>query len=123
VATSALLIVEIERQPGCTVLTIRGELDMSNAPVLTQHVDHLLEMGGARVVLDVDGMTFCDSVGLRALVLAANRAVDRGGWLRLAAPQQEFTHLLSVVNLLSALPTYRSVPAAVDGDPAERILA
>jgi anti-anti-sigma factor len=115
-------MVEIERHPGYSVLTIRGELDMSSAPVLTQHVDQLLEIGAARVVLDVGGIAFCDSSGLRALVVAANRATDRGGWLRLAAPPRQFIDLLSVVRLFSALPTYSSVSAAVDGDPAERIL-
>jgi anti-sigma B factor antagonist len=62
---------------GGTRLTLRGELDLGTAPRLEQA---LAEASGD-VLLDLRGLTFMDSTGVRVLLEAA----ERGG-LRILAP-------------------------------------
>jgi anti-sigma B factor antagonist len=69
----------VERKPhGGARLTLRGELDLGTAAQLEQ----ALREANGDVVLDLRGLTFMDSTGVRVLLEAA----ERGGALRIVAP-------------------------------------
>ena len=65
---------------GARRLTLRGELDLATAPRL----EHALADAGEDVVLDLRGLTFMDSTGVRVLLEAAEAA---GPGLRMIAPE------------------------------------
>jgi anti-anti-sigma factor len=54
-------------------LTLRGELDLATAPELEQLVNERLD-AGQEVVVDLRGLEFMDSSGIRVLVAAHARA-------------------------------------------------
>jgi anti-anti-sigma factor len=54
-----------------------GELDLAASDLLSARVSELLESGPAHVVLDLGGVTFLDSSGLRMILEARNRAAAR----------------------------------------------
>lgn len=62
-----------------------GELDLATAPDLEELVIGRLA-DGARVVLDLRGLSFMDSSGVRVLVAAHARASDDGGELTIVRP-------------------------------------
>jgi anti-sigma B factor antagonist len=64
--------------PGGTRLTLRGELDLGTAALLEQ----ALADASGNVLLDLRGLTFMDSTGVRVLLEAA----ERDGGLRILAP-------------------------------------
>ena len=75
------LVVRAERDPGGLRLSLYGELDIATAPVLEARV---AMMGPhARVVLDMSGLGFMDSWGLRTLITLRRRLADTGGSLAL----------------------------------------
>lgn len=53
------------------VVVVSGELDMASAPLFRQALAEAEPRGG-RVVLDMEGLTFMDSSGLRELVAFQN---------------------------------------------------
>jgi anti-sigma B factor antagonist len=59
------------------------ELDAATAPRLAQLLS-LVVLRGSRVVLDMSRVTFMDCAGLGEIVRAHRRAVEGGGWVRLA---------------------------------------
>lgn len=69
------------------VIRVRGELDLSTAGRLCRTVQ---AVAGARrrmrVLLDLSGLDFCDSTGLRALVGAVREVEINGGRAALAVP-------------------------------------
>jgi anti-sigma B factor antagonist len=71
------LTVTREARGGCRI-TVRGELDLGTAPQL----ERALEDAGDDAVLDLRGLTFMDSTGVRVLLEAAGR----GRGLRIVAP-------------------------------------
>ena len=117
------LTVTIRRRAGHSVIVLDGELDASNAPVLTQHLQRAIAARAIRIVVDTSRLQFCDLAGIRAFRDAANRCTAVGGWLRLAAPQRHLAWVLAVTGLLPALPTYRSVAGAAVATGTERITA
>ena len=61
--------VSVRALAGIVVLTVSGELDAAAAPLLRRHL--LSGPHPGRVLLDLGGVTFMDSVGLRTLLEAA----------------------------------------------------
>jgi anti-sigma B factor antagonist len=49
-------------------LEVSGEVDMSNAAELETALDDAYEAAGARLVVDLGGLEFIDSTGVRSLV-------------------------------------------------------
>ena len=112
--------VSVLDYPGDTVvLTMRGNLDLDSAAVLTTTLDRVLDRPRPQIVVDLSGVEFCDSTGLSAFVVGHRRAGDAGGWVRLAAPSAWLTRLLDTVGLSSRLAVYPSVAEALaDREPA-----
>jgi anti-anti-sigma factor len=76
------------------ILAVEGELDLSSIPVLAQHIDG--QIGGERKALTVDlsGVTFMDSSGLRLLIELDERAKREQWTLSLVAPSHESANLV-----------------------------
>jgi anti-sigma B factor antagonist len=73
--------LELETMRNGTIAVVRpvGELDLSGAAVLEAELDRLAEDPElAAVVLDMRGLEFMDSSGLRLVVMADMRAREAG---------------------------------------------
>jgi anti-sigma B factor antagonist len=98
----------------CPVVMPTGQLDMQTAPKLESALERLLEEGQTRIVIDLSMLTFCDSIGLSAIVVAHRSCADHGGFLRLARPSPFLLNLLTVVGIRDAVAVYDTVEAACD---------
>ncbi|MBO0746299.1 MAG: STAS domain-containing protein [Candidatus Dormibacteraeota bacterium] len=76
--TSALEALEIKPDRDRVIVCPAGEIDLANASTLQETVVELLERGFGCVVIDLRGVTFLDSSGIRALILSHNRAQELG---------------------------------------------
>jgi anti-sigma B factor antagonist len=75
----AHLELETTRNGRVAVVAPTGELDLSGAAVLQAELDRLAEEGElGGVVLDLRGLEFMDSSGLRLVVLADMQAREAG---------------------------------------------
>ena len=99
-----------------TIVEVDGELDLDSAPRLRAVLDDAVDRGDMRIVVDAANLGFCDSVGLSVLLTTHFNCEARGGYLRLAAPNDQLLHLLSVVGLSAHVISYRTVPGALTGD-------
>jgi anti-anti-sigma factor len=70
---------------GVRVLRAAGELDVATVPRLLPEVPDLVE-GAAGVVLDLTGVTFLDSSGVRLVDQLGQECVRRGIPYRVVAP-------------------------------------
>ena len=77
------LTIEVRHEQGCAIVTAAGEIDISTVTPLRER---LFEMAasGAPLVVDLEQVSFIDSVGLATLVGAAKRAAAHGGSLQVA---------------------------------------
>lgn len=104
----------IDHPQDVVVLSLRGDLDTSTAAILRGSLDQLLlNRSPPRIVVDLASLRFCDSVGLSAFLVGRRAALDRGGWLRLAAPSPFLRELLGTVGLSRHIPVHPDVAGAV----------
>lgn len=92
---SDLLQVLPTSEPGTVRLV--GELDASNAEEFLESVQGQLN-GGGDVVLDLSGLTFIDSMGLRSFLRIASSLEDAGR-LVLNGPQRSVARTIELVGL------------------------
>ena len=67
-----------ERRGDTAQLVVGGQLDLETAQALAHRAVALLDDGAAELVLDLSGVTFCDSAGISALFQVYDRADDLG---------------------------------------------
>ena len=68
-----------------TVAVVSGEVDVCTEAQLQQALLQIMREHGARLLLDVSGVSFMDCAGLRALLTTRRRAELHGGFMRLIA--------------------------------------
>lgn len=73
-------------------LSASGEIDAHTAPTLAAAID----AAGPEVDLDLSGVEFVDSSGLRVLIDAHQRLADAGGGLRLTKLSEPVRRLLEI---------------------------
>jgi anti-sigma B factor antagonist len=75
---------------------LNGEIDAHTAPTLAAA---MAELPGGVVTLDVAGVSFMDSSGLRVLMDVTRRARDGGGDLVVAHPTAAIARLVEISGL------------------------
>ncbi|MEW2354744.1 STAS domain-containing protein [Spirillospora sp. NPDC029432] len=96
-----------------TVLTLSGELDVTNLDDLCDHLRAACRTRGDRIVLDLSRLTFIDSSGLSVLVEYDAAVRGTGGALSLVAPRPQVSKVLSVTGLNRRLTVHERLEDAV----------
>ncbi len=73
-----ILEVDTEEREGLVRVSLRGELDLSTADKVEDELRRVEEATDSLLVLDLSGLTFLDSTGLRVMVTADQRARKAG---------------------------------------------
>jgi anti-sigma B factor antagonist len=76
---------EAQPEHGGVRVLARGSLDVAAAPVLDARLRELRDAGSRRLVVDLSGLAFMDSSGLR-LLLVWNEEASRDGFELAVAP-------------------------------------
>jgi anti-sigma B factor antagonist len=90
---------ERSEEGGEIVLTVRGEIDLSVAARFAQELEAAIDTTRSAAVVDLEHVAFIDSAGVRELVKAHHRALDRGGDLVLRNPSGACQRVLQLSGL------------------------
>jgi anti-sigma B factor antagonist len=86
---------------GAHLVTLAGELDLYSAPSLREEMKRLPD--GADVVVDLDALTFVDSIALGVLLSASHRLRQSGGCLLVVCEREEILRVFQHMRLDSYL--------------------
>lgn len=78
-----------------TVVSIEGELDLWSAPRMKWVLVEALQGGNTRLVVDLAGVTFMDSMALAVLV-SVNRRLDASGRLAIVCDRSELLRIFEL---------------------------
>ncbi len=117
-----LTVVPAPAAEPVAVLAAAGEIDHDSRDVLAEAAAAVLRNGHDRLVLDLSGVSFCDSGGLSLFLDLHRDTTARGGSLRLACVQPPVLAVIHATNLDRLLPMDATVEdavrAATAGGPA-----
>jgi anti-anti-sigma factor len=97
---------------GSWLIRAEGEADFGTSPALEAGLKGPLADPRPRLLLDLSGLTYISSAGLRVLLRAGQRTSGEGGWLRLFGLQPGVRKVLVEASLTEILPIFSSREAA-----------
>jgi anti-sigma B factor antagonist len=101
------LAVQVRHQPGYSIITVAGEVDIVTAPRLRERLAALAG-AGRPVIADLDQVSFIDAAGLRVLATAARQAAASGGSLHVVSAQYLVRRLFTITGLDRQIPLART---------------
>lgn len=102
--------------PAPVVVTLPGEIDVTNAGDVEARITAALAAGAGVVIADLTAMTFCDSEGLQHLLRAREKAAGAGAQLRLAiTPDTTVARIMELAGINRHIPVYPTVQRAAHG--------
>jgi anti-sigma B factor antagonist len=104
VMAGELLSVRTERRGSAYHVEPAGELDIATAEVLEHELQTAEQSDAETIVLDLSGLAFMDSTGLRVVIDVNDRCGGEHGRLRVIAGSPAVERLLDIVGLRERLP-------------------
>jgi anti-sigma B factor antagonist len=95
--------IRTEEEAGSALVLLEGELDIATTPRVESELRRVEADGVAVIVLDLRGLTFMDSTGLRLLVSADARAREAGHRLAIVRGPGPVHRVLEITGLHSRL--------------------
>ena len=106
-------VTPAQAQP--VIVTLPAEIDMANAHDIGEQLAAACAPGVTVAIADMTATTFCDSLGIRMLLLAWRRAAEHGTDLRLLLPNPAVLRVLGVLGVDAVLPVYSTLEEALAG--------
>src|SRR5215471_133267 len=100
------------------IVTFPAEVDIANSDVVGWALLAAFRPEVTVVIADLSRTEFCDSTGIRWLMIASDQAVSTGSELRVVAGKGAVWRVLHVLGADQTLALYRDMQAALTGSPA-----
>ena len=104
--------IDVTERDGCTVVAVKGEVDLATAPTLKNRLLDLVTAGSREIVVDLSSTDFLDSTGLGAVVAAFKRVRAHDGNLTLVATTARVKRVFEITNLDRVVPICATVEEA-----------
>lgn len=94
--------------PPPTMISLSGRLDAVHTQAATGRVSAEIAAGALQVLIDMAGVSFLSSSGLRALLLVRRDLLARGGELRLCALQPQVEEVFTLTGFTQVFAIHRT---------------
>ncbi|HVF79650.1 MAG TPA: STAS domain-containing protein [Solirubrobacteraceae bacterium] len=102
--TAGTLTVRSDREGMVHTICVGGELDLHTAARLEHELTRVETTDAQSIVVDLSGLSFIDSTGVRLLFNAHARSRSDGGRLALLRGPQAVQHTFELTGILDRLP-------------------
>lgn len=103
-----------EQHGDVTVISLVGELDSTTSPDATTYIEGEIEGGSTTLVLDLTGLTYLSSAGLRVILGAGRAARTAGGDTRLAIAEGNIQKVAEMAGFAKIMKTFLTAEEAVE---------
>jgi anti-sigma B factor antagonist len=94
----------VSKEGKVLTLSLRGECDLQTSPELAELITASIANGCSSLKIDLRGLTFIDSTGLRTLVQGKTHIESAGADLSIVPGSRSVMRVFEVVGLLDELP-------------------
>jgi len=110
-----MIVRESTFDEGICVVEAEGRLDAAAASQLEAALRSLLAEGTRKIVVDLSGVGYISSTGLRVLLVAIKRARERGGDLKLCCLSPRVYDIFRMAGFNAIFPIHGTEEEAVRG--------
>ena len=102
-----MMEINQEAAGSALVLVPTGRIDSSNARQFEEAVVKALDGGATNVLLDLGGLAYISSAGLRVILMAAQKLKAKGGALRLCSLAPMILEVFEVSGFSKLIPIHK----------------
>ena len=95
------------------VLAVSGRMDAENTPQFDETCQSCIAEGHTSLVVDLSGLAYVSSMGLRSFLFVAKTLQSKGGALRLCGLKGLVKQVFEITHLMQAFAVYESVESAI----------
>jgi anti-sigma B factor antagonist len=104
---------EEELENGLYKFSLEGTLDAPGTITIEDDFQQSLTQAGGQVIIDLAGVDYMSSYGLRMLLICAKALKNAGGELHLAGPTPNVMELIKLAGYDTMFPVYETVEEAI----------
>ena len=109
------LTLDIQKDGDISILSAHGEIDDFHAPKLSHTFSQLIEKESCtKLVLDLEGSTFIDSVGLGTIAIAGKKMKQSQGHMGVVCTNAQLLRLINASGIIDALKEQMSLCESID---------
>lgn len=98
------LNIDASKEGDITIITINGELDDFHAPKLNETFAQVIDNDECnKLVINLEGATFIDSVGLGTIAIAGKKIVQLNGAMKLVCTKAPIVKLITASGIVDAM--------------------
>jgi anti-sigma B factor antagonist len=106
----SLTVSSSEKMPRVFILSPVGSLDSNTYGVLEKKVEYLIREGQAKLItLDLAGVDYISSMGVRVVLKAQKELKQRGGSLTMMNLQPQIKKVFEIINALPSMQIFSSI--------------
>jgi len=95
------------------VIRVTGSVDAKTSTELETKLKEYLEAGHYNLILEMDGVSFLSSAGIRTIITTQRTAKAHNGALVIAQPSENVREVLNLAGLETVLPVFNSTEDAL----------
>ena len=100
--------IRAKKEKGATIVMLEGRLDAVSSRELNERLADLFEGGARTVILNLAGVDYISSAGLRSILTAAKKMKSRNGHIILTCVQDMVMGVLKMSGFADILPIHVS---------------
>lgn len=105
--------IDFHMTDGCAVVRVTGRIDASSCGGLESTLSHLVGDGEKNIIVDMTGLEYISSSGLRVLLATYKQTKKMNGSLSIAGPPPFVREIFEISGFLRIFPAYDSVDDAL----------
>lgn len=109
------LSFETDTLQNVSIMKVKGRVDSETAPELDNALSKLLNENRNKIVLNLQGVDYMSSAGLRSLVKALKESQKSGGDVRLASVSEPIEVILRTVGMMQMFKLFSTSEEATAG--------
>ena len=102
------------KKNGWMIVEVKGRLDAMTAPLFREKIVSLIDQGEIKLLLDLSGMEYISSAGLRVLFEAAYKIQDLQGKIRCYSLSGNIRKIFRMADISSEIPDFPSQEEAMN---------
>ena len=108
-----MLQITTRDEKGCTLVTVGGRMDAVTSPEFEKKCGACLDTGARRLVIDLGGLEYISSAGLRSVLVIAKRVKSASGGLALFGLKGVVDEVCTISGFRDLLPIAGSLDEAL----------
>ncbi len=107
--------VNFRKEEKAMVVSVTGRMDAVSAPDFDKQVEKEIDKGETYFVLDLSGLDYISSAGLRSMLTLAKKLKSKEGGLVLCGLQEMVTEVFEVSGFTTIFEIFGSLKEAMEG--------